>query len=270
MSTETILGVSFHTGTLDAAVDKALAGGHVNAPSGPGMACDLVRSSAYRKALLNADINITDSGIMVLAWRLFQRRKIPRYSGLRFLQAVMERKEFREPGAVFWVMPTQAEQERNVAWLQRHGYPVDKEDLYIAPLYGKGELDDEILRRRIEARRPKIVMLAIGGGTQERLAAFLRSQLSYTPAILCLGAAIAFITGGQAKIPGWADRLYLGWLMRIAYSPRKFLPRYWEAFSIVGLIWRHRENLPPLREVADLGSLPPFAIPASEREKKSA
>jgi UDP-N-acetyl-D-mannosaminuronic acid transferase (WecB/TagA/CpsF family) len=49
-------------------------------------------------------------------------------------------------------------------------------------------------------------------GVQERLGYALRKQLSYKPAILCLGAAIAFLSGGQANIPNWADRLMLGWL----------------------------------------------------------
>ena len=39
------------------------------------------------------------------------------------------------------------------------------------------------------ARKPKVVMMAIGGGVQERLGYALRRQLSYKPAILCLGAA---------------------------------------------------------------------------------
>ncbi len=55
---------------------------------------------------------------------------------------------------------------------------------------------------------------------QERLGYALRKQLSYKPAILCLGAAIAFLSGGQANIPNWADRLMLGWLFRPAAALR--------------------------------------------------
>jgi len=247
MSSTQILGVPFFTGSLDAAADRALAGGSLNAPSGPGMAYDLTTSASYRRALLEADMNITDSGVMVLAWRLRTGQRIPRYSGLLFLRTLMARPEFREPGAVFWIMPSREEADRNRDWLNANGYPVTEEDIYLAPHYGKGELRDQELISRLETRRPKVVMLAIGGGTQERLAHALRGALSYRPALLCLGAAIAFITGGQAAIPGWADRLYLGWFLRILYSPRRYFPRYWQALSIFFLIARHRDRLPPMK-----------------------
>ena len=101
--------------------------------------------------------------------------------------------------------------------------------------------------RRIEAHRPKVVMLAIGGGAQERLGLMLRAQLNTPSSIVCLGAAIAFLSGGQARIPLWADRLVLGWLLRLCSSPRKFWRRYWEALDLVGILWMNREWLPPLR-----------------------
>jgi lipopolysaccharide/colanic/teichoic acid biosynthesis glycosyltransferase len=90
-------------------------------------------------------------------------------------------------------------------------------------------------------------MVGLGGGVQERLGLFLKQHLSYRPAIFCTGAAIAFLTGGQARIPVWADRLYLGWLLRIIDAPTKFHRRYWEAFRLAPVIWRYRDKLPPMR-----------------------
>ena len=240
-----ILGVDFYAGSLAGAVDNALVGGTINAPSGPGLAVDLMRDPAYRRALLVADANITDSGLMVLLWLLRTGQKIPRHSGLKLLRAVLARAELKVPGAIFWVMPTVEEAERNRAWLASQGFPITPSDVYIAPKYGAGELRDEELLRRIEGRRPRVVMLAIGGGVQERLGCALCEQLSYKPGILCLGAAIAFLSGGQASIPPWADRLMLGWLLRIVYSPRRYFPRYWAALRLVGLIYKYRGALPP-------------------------
>ena len=45
----------------------------------------------------------------------------------------------------------------------------------------------------------------------------------------------------------WADRFYLGWLLRLFRQPRIFGPRYLSAFKLPLLIFRYRENLPPLR-----------------------
>ena len=64
------------------------------------------------------------------------------------------------------------------------------------------------------------------------------------PVILCTGGAIAFLTGGQANIPTWADRMYLGWLFRVCQSPKTFLPRYWNAgYEFPRLLWKHRKSL---------------------------
>jgi UDP-N-acetyl-D-mannosaminuronic acid transferase (WecB/TagA/CpsF family) len=279
-----ILGVSFFTGTVEAAVDFTLdQGGLVVAPSAPGLAVDLVKSPSYREALTSADLAITDSGFMVLLWRLYTGEKLPRHSGLKFLRAILARAELKEPGAVFWVMPSADEDTRNRAWLVQQGFPVTADDVYLAPHYPAGPIIDDELVRRIAARSPRIIMLAIGGGVQERVGLMLRRELAGAagddeadrlsgrdepspdkpplnfnlnlnrptliakqgrPAILCLGAAIAFLTGGQASIPPWADRLILGWLLRLLSNPRKFWRRYWDALGLACLLWRHRERLP--------------------------
>jgi exopolysaccharide biosynthesis WecB/TagA/CpsF family protein len=218
----------------------------VVAPSAPGLAADLVKSASYREALTTADLAITDSGFMVLLWRVFTGITLPRLSGLKFMVAVLARPELKQPGAVFWVMPSAEEDQRNRAWLVSKGFPVTEADVYIAPHYSPGAIEDAELLRLIEARKPRIVMLAIGGGVQERLGLMLRAQLKTPTSILCLGAAIAFLTGGQANIPPWADRMVLGWLLRLASNPRKFWRRYWEALALVSLLWRHRDRLPPL------------------------
>ncbi len=239
-----ILGVNFFVGSIDEATDRALAGGLVVAPSGPGLAVDLVTSPAYREALTTADLAITDSGWMVLLWRVFTGERLPRHSGLKLIRAVLERDELKRPGAVFWVMPSEEEDVRNRTWLNANGFSVTADDVYVAPHYKPGPINDDALVARIEARRPTVVMLCIGGGVQERLGLSLREQVDGRPAILCLGAAIAFLTGGQASIPVWADRLMLGWLLRLAHAPRKFWRRYWDALRLAPLLWRWRDRLP--------------------------
>ena len=214
------------------------------APSGPGLALDLLESAAYREALTSADLAITDSGWMILLWRCFTGEKLPRHSGLKLIRAVLDRDDMKQPQALFWVMPSPEERDRNLAWLQTQGFPVTEADTYIAPHYAPGPIHDAALLARLAEKRPRVVMLAIGGGVQERLGSSLREHLPYRPAILCLGAAIAFLTGGQANIPPWADRLFLGWLLRLISSPRKFWKRYWIALRLAPILYRYRERLP--------------------------
>jgi glycerol-3-phosphate dehydrogenase len=75
-------------------------------------------------------------------------------------------------------------------------------------------------------------------------AAALRTRPLLHPGIVCTGAAVAFLAGTQAKIPVWADRSGLGWLMRCIYEPRKFIPRYWSALPLIGMVARYRDKSP--------------------------
>ena len=68
--------------------------------------------------------------------------------------------------------------------------------------------------------------------------------------IHCIGAALAFLTGDQPPIPMWADRFYLGWLLRLLRQPRVFGPRYLSALKLPLLLLRNGRNLPPLRRPA--------------------
>jgi exopolysaccharide biosynthesis WecB/TagA/CpsF family protein len=190
---------------------------------------------------------ITDSGFMVLVWLLRTGKKLPKNSGISFLREFIRRKEFRNHKKIFWVMPSAEEQQRTCRWLTKQDLTFDEANFYVAPFYGKGSVEDEALLTKIEAQRPDIVIIAIGGGVQERSGRILRRKLSYRPGIFCIGAAIAFLTGGQAIIPVWADKLFLGWLFRIIQSPKRFLRRYWEAFRLAPIIWKYRDRLPPMK-----------------------
>ena len=57
---------------------------------------------------------------------------------------------------------------------------------------------------------------------------------------------IASKSGEQASIPGWADRAYLGWLIRCIDDPRTFVPRYLKAFRLVYLLARYGATPPPI------------------------
>jgi UDP-N-acetyl-D-mannosaminuronic acid transferase (WecB/TagA/CpsF family) len=236
-----ILGVRFFTGGLPRLLDLTAGGGLVVVPSAPVLA-DMRFDEHHRQAVEGADFAITDSGFMVMLWLLLRRTRLTRISGLRYLRALLDDPRFRAAGATLWVMPSSAEARANRFWLQSRGIPLTGEDCYLAPLYPKGPLTDPALVAMIEARRPRYVVLNIGGGVQERLGYHLRNTLSYRPSILCTGAAIGFLSGNQANIPPWADRMFLGWFLRVLREPRRFLPRYRRALGLVPLLLRFQEN----------------------------
>ena len=282
-----ILGIRFYVGPLGGLIEQTRQGGLIVVPSAPVLV-GLTGDPAHRQALEASDLAVTDSGFMVILWGIFQRERLVRISGLRYLRTLLDWREFREPGATFWIMPSKRDEVGNRFWLAEQGMAVAEDECYIAPIYSsQGPLEDPALLALIEARRPRFVMINLGGGVQERLGWYLKDALekaetgnlkpessdscpapqtssfsshasssssdlrfqvsgfdrpaspAYHPALICTGAAIAFLSNRQVNIPPWADRLVLGWLMRSLSEPAKFIPRYWRSLRLVALLWKH-------------------------------
>ena len=281
--------MKFFSGSPAEAVEAGLRGGLVVVPSAPVLV-GIEKDPALRAGVLGADLAITDSGLMVLMWWLLKREKLERVSGLEYLKLLLE--ELRKPetgnlkpeisgidrttnsqvlglksqvshaatGGVFWVMPTAAARDQNLGWLRSQGFNTTTDDCYVAPHYGAGELHDDTLLALVRQKKPAHIIIALGGGVQERLGWFLRlkleeklgagsSERGALPGIHCIGAAIGFLSGEQVNIPPWADYFYLGWLFRSLSEPGKFIPRYWRAKRLVWLMWRWRDKAPASREL---------------------
>jgi UDP-N-acetyl-D-mannosaminuronic acid transferase (WecB/TagA/CpsF family) len=280
-----ILGVLFYVGPIEGLLERTMRGGLIVVPSAPVLV-NLQADPVHRRAIETSDLAVTDSGFMVLLWRLLARERIIRISGLRYLRALLEDPRFRDSRRTLWIMPSKRDEIGNRAWLAEQGMTVDESDCYLAPFYAReGDLEDPALLDLIKKRRPKFVMINLGGGVQERLGLYIRDALqkaesgklksegfepasaeiskeinpqlsafspqpssapAYRPALICTGAAIAFLSNRQVNIPPWADRLFLGWLMRSLSEPTKFIPRYWQSLRLAALMWKHGS-----RSVAD-------------------
>jgi hypothetical protein len=108
-------------------------------------------------------------------------------------------------------------------------------------------VEDQKLVSILESRKPKHIIIGIGGGMQDKLGSYLKHQLTYRPGIYCIGAAPGFVTGDQIVIPMWADRFFVGWIFRIIGRPRDYLTRYWKARLPPLLIIKYGTKFPQLR-----------------------
>jgi UDP-N-acetyl-D-mannosaminuronic acid transferase (WecB/TagA/CpsF family) len=244
--THRILGIDFFDGSAQAAIAIMRDGGLLVIPAAPALK-DLDHNLDYRESLLNADLAITDSAYMVLIWNRLQSKPINRLSGLEYLRELLLEPDVRQPGNTLWIMASPISAQRNLAWLEGQGITVPEDNIYMAPIYGSASISDPALVECLNRLRPQHVIVTIGGGTQERLGLHLKRNLAYRPAIHCIGAAIAFLSGDQVHIPVWADRFYLGWLFRSIAEPKRYAPRYWGAFKLLPLMLRHRDRLPALK-----------------------
>jgi N-acetylglucosaminyldiphosphoundecaprenol N-acetyl-beta-D-mannosaminyltransferase len=241
-----VLGIGFFKGSVeDACLEIEEDGGLLVAPSGPGLAGDLIDCPIYRKALKEADLVLADSGLLCLWAKYFSKSFIRRISGLFFLKNLLDRKNWLGDKTL-WIMPTSKEAEASIQWLKdRFPEVPGNREVYLAPIYPKtGKISDDELLAKIEKSKPKYVFIQLGGGTQERLGLFLKQKLSFKPAIICTGAALAFLSGQQAKIPMWADHLFIGWFLRCIHQPKVFIPRYMKAFKLIYLLFKYRNNHP--------------------------
>jgi len=262
--THTILGIKFFGGTSREAADEiSCSGGLLVAPAAPSL-INLCRDKDYRQAILGSDLAIADSGLMVLLWKLFTGETVQRISGLEYVKRLVGHESVRQPGAVLWVVAARPSGEKLLAFLQSgnctrlcsaprtnelcSGIPVSEGDIFIAPKYGQ-PVGDEALLEVTRQNRPRHIVIAVGGGVQDKLGRYLLERLEYRPAIHCIGAALGFLTGDQVRIPDWADKYYLGWFFRSLAQPKVFVPRFWSARKLPWLIWKYRDRLPPLEKL---------------------
>jgi len=235
-----ILGINFFNGNASQAAGLLQHGGLLVVPAAPALK-NLPWDTEYREALLSADVVITDSALMVMLWNLLERDTLRRLSGLEYIRELLRSQDFcRE---AFWIMASSTSAARNISWMREQGLEVGNDSYYVAPVYHRPVEDRELLAR-LRERQPKHIVVTIGGGTQEVLGLYLKQHLSYPAAIHCIGAAIAFLSGDQVRIPVWADRLYLGWAFRCLASPRRYVPRYWDARHLMPLLTKYRDRLP--------------------------
>lgn len=243
MNTTKILGIDFYNGSVQGVVDKLKSGGLLVVPAAPAL-INIKEDQVYYSSLLNADVVIPDSGYMALLWNLVHIKKVNRISGLEFLRAFFIDKDVKSLGSFLLVDPTEGASSANQSYLNSVGFSLTSKNSYLAPFYDKKDVKDEALLRLAEINKPSYIILNIGGGTQEKLGSWLKDNLSYKPAIICTGAAIAFLTGQQANIPNWADKFYMGWLLRCFENPKLYIPRYFGSFKLIFIMLKYGSRNP--------------------------
>lgn len=236
-----ILGIQFFKGkTEEVFTFLKNKGGLLTVPAAPALVT-IAHDKDYYDALLESDIVIPDSGYMILIWNIFFKNKINKISGLEFINFFVENIHKFKDDTFFLVNPSDVDGKINKDFLTAKGLKLEEKDIYTAPFYN-GNVNDFHLLSLIEMQKPKWIFINIGGGTQEKLGLFLKHKLSYSPAILCTGAALAFKTGRQVNMPSWVDYIYMGWLLRCISNPKVFIPRYFSGFKLFSMILTYKSN----------------------------
>ena len=239
MKKYSFLGINFFDSNLKDMLKEIKDGGLIVVPAAPALVT-LKKDKKYHKALQDADIAIFDSGFFCILIRIFKGLKVKKFSGLEFIKNLILYCSKNEEENIFLVNPTKEEGNLNKHYLENKNILVNGE--YVAPMYGEDIIDPDLLML-LKQNKPKYVIINLGGGVQEVLGAYLKEETKndfYKPIIICTGAAIAFLTGSQARIPSIIDKIYLGWLARCISNPKIFVPRYLSGFNLVWLVIKNK------------------------------
>lgn len=100
----------------------------------------------------------------------------------------------------------------------------------------------ETCLRFIEEQSPfRFCFLAVGSPQQEVVAQRLRTRGKARGLVLCVGAALNFISGEERRAPRWLQRMALEWLYRLLQDPRRLAGRYLaRGPRIFGHLWHGR------------------------------
>ena len=244
---EKVLGIRFFNGVAADAVDQlALTGGYMVVPASPAL-IKLKYDEDYRRALQNADLALADSGLLVVLWRIATGHKLRKVSGIAYLKCLLERDNIRAAGNSFWVVSSDDAKNKAIEWFRSRDVHITSEDFHVTARRGDSA-EDHALLFQIEKQRPGHIVIALGAGTQEKLALYLREYLVYRPNIHCVGAALGFLTGYERPIPEWAERHNLGWLFRLLSQPGMFFPRLGIAYVLAKMVFKYRSELPRLQD----------------------
>ena len=204
-------------------------------PSGPGLA-SIENEKKYYNSLKQADYVFFDSSFFVILLNIFKNIKVKRLSGYKFLKYFFKFLKKNKNLKIFLIDPSLKKSKNNVNYLLKLKLKKNKIKNYVAPLYNPKKINDRTLIRKIKQFKPQIILINLGGGTQEILGSYIIKKINFKSRIICTGAAISFFTGDQAPINDLIDKFYLGWLVRIIFNPLQFYKRYLYALKLINIV----------------------------------
>ena len=238
MSNNTILfrGIKFYNLSPKKILDKMInGGGYLVAPAASSLQT-IDNNRLYHAALKNSTVAIFDSGFFCICLRIFNKVKIKKLSGFLLMKNFLSRTSIKKK-RILLVNPSANDSKINYQFFKKKKFL--HINSYIAPQYNAPHLfHDHKLIKVVKNLKPDIILVNISGEKQEILARFINKKLQNKKiSIFCLGAAIGFFTGTQARVTVFADKFYLGWLVRWGREPIKYWPRVFNSFKLTRLFF---------------------------------
>ena len=222
--------LKFCNWSYNSIIKKISKGGYLCAPAAFPL-CEIRNDKRYFLSLKNSTINLFDSGYFCILLRIFNRINVKKFSGFLFLLKFLNDKRFKK-NKILLIDPTIKDSKLNSILLAKKRFKNFFN--YVAPIYNSTKsYQDKKLFDLINKIRPEFIVINISGLKQEYLAYVITKKIKFKLSILCLGGAISFMTKSQAPINPFFDKYYMGWLIRIIFSPRVFIGRTLRSVSLI-------------------------------------
>lgn len=209
-------------------LSKILRGGYLVAPAASALV-NIFNDRQYYNSLKKADVVICDSGFFCILVRLFKKIRLKKLSGYLFLKNFIT-SPYSKKYKILSIDPNNSEKRDNIKILYK--FNIRRTKHLVSKVYHGKIIHDYSLLNNIKIFKPDIILINIGGGKQEQLANFIKKNVKFKVSILCLGAAIGFLTKKQAPINDFYDKNYLGWLIRLIHN-KYFITRVITSLKLI-------------------------------------
>ena len=223
-------GIKFDNSTFDEIKKKIILKSNMLVAPAASALSQIDVNKDYYQSLKGADIVILDSGFFCILLRIFKGLSVNRLSGYLFLKKFLDL-DFKKNIKFFLIEPNQKDMIVNKSYFNKKR--INNITSYVAPKYNTEKFKDSKLLKKIKQKKPRFIIVNIGGGIQETLGLYVKKNIKFKCSIICTGAAIAFLTKRQAPVNDLIDKLYLGWLIRTLYDPKKFFMRNLSALKLL-------------------------------------
>ena len=176
---------------------------------------------------LSADLSLIDGWPIALAAKNASGKKVQRVTGSDLLPKLFS--ELNEDIRIGIIGGTN---EMKIRQVLEARFPNLNIQIIDTSQWSNSIYDIRRLRELVQHNALSVVLLCLGHPKQELLAKELKSYDwagSRPDWIMCMGAAIDFLTGDQKRAPRIFQVIGLEWLFRLLTNPKKFTARYFEA-----------------------------------------
>jgi len=212
--------------------------GYLVAPAASAL-INIVKDNHYLKALQKSSVAIFDSGFFCFLIFFFKFKKVNKFSGFRFLNFFLNDEKMKNY-KILSLESSNINLDKNKYIFKLEKFKFIKQ--YLCPIYKQDLFDDKKLITLIIKYKPKIIIINIAGGVQEKLALYIKNSSSWKTSIICTGAALSFFSDKSSflKINNFYDKIYLGWLVRSINNPSFFYLRVLKSLKLFFIVFKNK------------------------------